>query len=102
MKAFKEQITSLAFLERFNNTNVDLFQTVRLLESDLKLIKSRELEAITKSGINEMHPTAAVLLHGYGLPTSNVNSLGPSLIFWAPMGVILDTDWSLLDDSLSL
>ncbi|CAG8656797.1 6385_t:CDS:10, partial [Ambispora leptoticha] len=90
-KLFRKNFSALHKLDEFCKTymgNDFFFERMKSLGTDIFSIYERE-RAIVQDD------TSRILTHGHGLPLNNMDKIGPSIAFWAPRYVILETNWEL-------
>ncbi|KAJ3297861.1 hypothetical protein HK104_011429 [Borealophlyctis nickersoniae] len=80
--AFKENLASLAFLDKHSG-----FHHMNCLAEDLRAIHQIELT-------NSKNDHESVMLEGHGLPHPRPERLGPSLIYWATPLARLNINWA--------
>ncbi|CAG8432691.1 5673_t:CDS:2 [Diversispora eburnea] len=92
---FKKNLKVLVTLDNLSKTNVhssvDCFLCMKCITNDIKLIYEREYSA-SENDITK------ILLDGHGIPSFNMEKVGPSIAYWAPRYRIIETDWNLVRD----
>ncbi|CAG8434639.1 12369_t:CDS:10 [Ambispora gerdemannii] len=91
IKLFRKNFSALHKLDEFcknYSENDFFFERIKSLSTDIFSIYERERVIVQDD-------TSRILTHGHGLPLNNMDKIGPSIAFWAPRYVILETNWEL-------
>ncbi|KAG9305836.1 hypothetical protein G9A89_006247 [Geosiphon pyriformis] len=90
IKLFRKNFEVLNRLDEFckNHSPIDFFQCLKCITSDIYSIYERE-----SSFENDI---SRIMVQGHGIPISNVELMGPSIAYWAPRYLMLETNWDMI------
>ncbi|RKO85088.1 hypothetical protein BDK51DRAFT_28007, partial [Blyttiomyces helicus] len=86
-QAFKENLSFLAFLDKWN-----AFHTMKCVQTDLQNIFA--IESLTT-----MHDYESVMAKGHGIPLLHSGKWGPSLVYWTTPISRRATQWSIIGET---